>query len=211
MSDKIKYGETYESLASKILPLFSKIDAEEKGESKLKYGDTYTNVARNVKAFVGEIPVNMQVYPAESYPPWWNTTITLYNHYIDNTTQLTTWYRTVIRNCFFQNEYDITVGGQTIGRSNSTVVRIPENYIYKDYAQWATDGKDKLSNYFTLQQGDIIIRGEVDDVIDETKRGMFSSDIAEKYKRLGLCTLVQAYQNNTGGGRGTPHYKVIGD
>ena len=46
---------------------------------------------------------------------------------------------------------------------------------------------------------------------DETKKGMFSTDIVAKYKDLGLCTQIEAYQNNTGGGRGTPHYKVIGD
>lgn len=247
MSEQIKYGETYASIAENVLPLIDTVETSEDTNGIIKYSDTYNNIATKVKGllqetpinpditaktadlgqikyfdtyrtladklkpYIAQYPINMSVYPSTSYPPWWNVTITLYNHYVDKTTQLTTWYRTVLKNCFFQNQYEVTVGGETIGRTNSTIVRIPQNYIYKDYADWYTGEKTSLDKYFTLRQGDIIIRGEVDDIIDETKKGMYSTDIVAKYKDLGLCTQIEAYQNNTGGGRGTPHYKVIGD
>lgn len=217
VSGIIKYGDTYTDIAKHVKPYLQEspinpvIVQKTVDKSDLKYFDTYVSLADKLKPYIAKYPINLSVYPSTSYPPWWNTTITLYNHYVDKTTQLTTWYRTVIENCFFQNQYEVTVGGETIGRTNSTIIRIPQNYIYKDYAEWSTGGKDNMPKFFTLRQGDIIIRGEVDDIIDETKKGMFSTDIVAKYKDLGLCTQIEAYQNNTGGGRGTPHYKVIGD
>ena len=34
------------------------------------------------------------------YPVWWETTITVYNKFIDEQTQLVHWYRNVVTDCF---------------------------------------------------------------------------------------------------------------
>ena len=47
------------------------------------------------------------------YPVWWDTTITIYNQYTDPLTQIVTWNRTVIDNCFWKNNTSRVVVGDT--------------------------------------------------------------------------------------------------
>ena len=47
-----------------------------------------------------EIPIQW-VIPASIYPIWWDTTVTVYNKFVDSNTQVVTWYRTVIEKCFW--------------------------------------------------------------------------------------------------------------
>lgn len=65
------------------------------------------------------------------------------------------------------------------------------------------------SAYFTVGLGDIIVKGEVADSIDEYVSGKRSSDLLQKYKMQG-CIEVQKVAINTGGGRNSPHYYVEG-
>lgn len=214
MSDEIKWGDSYDNVTENMLPTLekSRISADKDTKTdKIKWGETYESLAANVLEKIQKSPVVIGTYSTSGYPAWWNTTITIYNRYEDAVTQLVTWYRHVIPNCFFQNTYNVSIGNQTVARVNETITRIPESTMYKDYAEWYQGEKIELPNYFTLQQGDIIIRGVVDDVINENKKGMYSTDLISKYRKLGICTVVKAFQDNTGGGRGTPHYKAIGD
>ena len=70
---------------------------------------------------------------------------------------------------------------------------------------------DEREEYFTLHQGDIIIKSAVEDEIDECTKGKRSTDFLAKYKETGECFVVKSWQDNTGAGRCAPHYYVSGE
>lgn len=142
------------------------------------------------------------------YPEWWNTTITLYNKYEDPTSRIRTWYKTVIHNCFWKYTGNKIVVGETLLETNTTLCRIPAHPDYLEQYKWAEE-EDK-SVKFTLSPGDIIVKGEVEEIIDEYTAGYRSSDILAKYKKLQGCMVVDQCAVNTGLGRGMEHYYVRG-
>ena len=145
------------------------------------------------------------------YPEWWDTTITIYNKYINPLTHTISWIRHVINGCFWGNTNNmITVGSVQI-RSNDVVCRIPENKQYKPQAEWKNTPNDIMSNYFTVNTGDILICGNVDDVINEDLSGHRANDVISKYKDTLDCIVVKQFSDNTGSGRGMPHYSVTGE
>ena len=144
-----------------------------------------------------------------SYPIWWDTTITIFNKYEDAQTQIITWYRTVLDNCFWKNDFQRLKMGDVEVRTDSIICRIPENSKFLEKQNWDKVPNDKMNNHFTIAQGDIIIRGNVDEEINEYASGKRSSDIIEKYKWQG-CMIVDRVTIDTGIGRGLPHYHVLG-
>lgn len=144
-----------------------------------------------------------------NYPMWWDTTITIFNRYEDAQTQLIRWYKTEIPNCFWKNNFQSFKMGEVTIKSDGIICRIPENDKFKEKQEWDAIPNDKMSKYFTLAHGDIIVRGKVDDVIDEYTSGIRSSDFLAKYKYRG-CMVVDNFVINTGIGRGLPHYHVEG-
>lgn len=143
-----------------------------------------------------------------NYPEWWNTTITVYNKYEDQTSRQITWYRTVIQNCFWKYTGNKIVVGETAIDTNTTLCRVPLHPAFLEKYQW-TDTPNK-SEHFTLSPGDIIICGEVNDVIDEYAAGKRSSDVLEKYRKLQGSMMIDKCASNTGPGRGLEHYYVRG-
>lgn len=143
------------------------------------------------------------------YPMWWSQTITVYNKYEDSQTQVIRWYRTVLDNCFWQNHFQRLKMGDMEVETDNVICRIPENESFREKYLWVKIPNDLMSNYFTLAQGDIIVKGNVDDEINEYQSGTRSSDLIQKYKDLG-CMVVDKVNNNTGIGLGLPHYHVEG-
>lgn len=152
-----------------------------------------------------------QTYNKSMYPIWWDTVITVFNKYEDPITQYVTWYKTIIPNCFIQSAKSVISGGQMSYNTDTNIVRIPQNDNFKEYAEWIDIPKVDQGNYFTLHQGDILIKGEISDIINEYKDGLRSTDLISKYKKLGICLTIDTWQNNTGIGRGTPHYFISGE
>lgn len=143
------------------------------------------------------------------YPIWWNQDITVYNKYEDSTTQIVTWYRTNLSKCFWKNNIQkVTLGQETL-ETNSIICRIPKNDSFMEKYMWLQLPNDKKSTYFTLGEGDIIIKGSVSDTIDEYIKGSRSNDIKTKYKDLG-CLEINSISINTGTGVGMEHYLVRG-
>lgn len=145
-----------------------------------------------------------------NYPSWWNTTITVYNKFEDPQTQLVTWYRQVIDGCFWKYSGNKVVVGNTVLETKDIICRIRIDNRFLEKHEWIAIPNDRMSNYFTLSQGDIIVKGEVDDEINEYQSGQRSSDLKTKYKSLQGCLEIQEWSNNTGGGRGNEHYYVKG-
>ena len=143
-----------------------------------------------------------------NYPEWWNTTVTVFNKYEDPSSRLITWYKTVIHNCFWKNTGNKLIIGETSIDTNSTMCRIPLHIAFLERYQWNEEA-DK-SSHFTLSPGDIIIKGEVEDIIDEYASGYRTSDILTKYKKLQGCMVIETFAINTGLGRGLEHYYVRG-
>lgn len=142
------------------------------------------------------------------YPEWWNTTITVYNKYENPSSRIITWYKTVIHNCFWKYTGNKIVVGETALETNTTMCRIPVNTAFLEKYAW--DEADDKSEHFTLSLGDIIIKGEVDEIVDEYTAGHRSSDLLAKYKRLQGCMVIEQSAMNTGLGRGMEHYYVRG-
>jgi hypothetical protein len=145
-----------------------------------------------------------------NYPSWWNTTITIYNKYTDPQTQLVKWYRHKVDGAFWKYSGNKVVVGSTVLETKDIICRIRKDDSFKEKHEWINIPNDEMSQYFTLAQGDIIVKGEVDDEINEYTSGTRSTDLKKKYKNLQGCLEIQEWANNTGGGRGNEHYYVKG-
>lgn len=144
------------------------------------------------------------------YPQWWDSTLTIYNKYENKVTNMITWYRTVLHGCFWKYTGNKVTINDTVLETNSTIVRIPENENFREEYEWVDIPSDEKAAYFTLGEGDIIIKGEVDDEIDEYKTGKRSSDLIKKYKALRGCMQIDGIALNVGTMRVDPHYWVRG-
>lgn len=144
------------------------------------------------------------------YPIWWDSTITIYNKFEDSQTHVVTWSRTTLNNCFWKYSGNKVVVNDVVLESNNVICRIPKNYKFLEKYEWVNKPNDLMSNYFTLGQGDIIVKGEVTDTINEYQSGKRSSDLLKKYKGLQGCMEVQEFSLNVGSGRCCEHYFVKG-
>jgi len=145
------------------------------------------------------------------YPIWWEDTITVYNKYTDPQTQVVTWFRTVLHNCFWKHVRDKVSIGPTILETDTTTCRIPQNEKFLERYQWEQQSNDLMSAYFTLSQGDIIAKGEVTEEINEYEKGHRSTDFVAKYKALQGCIEVEVVSINTKRGTNNKHYRVSGN
>lgn len=141
------------------------------------------------------------------YPKWWNSTVTVYNKYEDPLTQIITWQRTVLTDCFWKVNVGIVYGDQSLNTSytNMIICRIPKNDNYLSPYEWKRLAAESRSSKFTLQIGDIIINGVVDDDIDEYAKGHRSSDLVDRYKDLGIIR-IETVADNSDDARNLQHY-----
>ena len=145
-----------------------------------------------------------------SYPEWWATTITVYNKAQDPLTQIIRWYRHTVDGCFWKNVGNKVQVGEVTLETNDIICRIPKQDNFLEKYEWLNTPNDHMEDYFTLGQDDIIVKGNVEDVIDEYTKGSRSSDLISKYKQLQGCMEIQQVANNTGTGLGIEHYYVKG-
>lgn len=139
-----------------------------------------------------------------NYPEWWNDTITVFNKHTDPTTDIVTWHKTVITDCFWKEAGIKVLVGTTVIDTNSVICRIRVSEDFIDPMTWKTMS-DVSGRGFTLQPGDIIVKGEIPDTIDEYTKGQRASDLMEKYVN---CLMIDLATINVGGGRGNEHYLV---
>lgn len=146
-----------------------------------------------------------------NYPVWWDKTITIYNQYIDKQTQVVSWHRSTINNCFYKDTSQKMAIGDTVLETHELICRIPQSEKFKPVYEWEKLPNDIMSNYFTLGKGDIIVLGEVTDEIDEYTKGKRSTDFKNKYKDLQGCMTIDRVSINTDKGMLNPHYHVKGE
>ena len=144
------------------------------------------------------------------YPIWWEDTITIYNKYTDATTDLVSWFKTVLTDCFWKLTGTEVNIGETVLESKSIVCRIPKDDKYKNKAEWIKLPVSDLKDYFTIGEGDIIVRGECDFVINEYEEGQRSTDLLAKYREYQQCISITQSAENTGTGKNNEHYLARG-
>lgn len=144
------------------------------------------------------------------YPAWWSTTITLYNKYTDPTTRQVKWFPHKIEGCFYNHVKDRLSLNNSVIESDSSKcrIRVDERFVNPNDWKELTD-KEKLEK-FTLASSDIIVAGDVDDVVDEQVRGSRSSDLLAKYHDWPGCFTIEVASINVGIGRPNEHYSAKG-
>lgn len=145
-----------------------------------------------------------------NYPKWWDQTITVYNRYEDPTTRYVSWQSTVLTDCFWKHAGEKVAVGNTIIETDTIICRIPKNPLFVEKYIWDNMTAGERAEYFTVGTGDIIVRGEVSDVVDEYTSGSRSSDLMTKYRDLQGCMKVDKCTIAVGTGRGMEHYYVRG-
>lgn len=146
----------------------------------------------------------------DMYPEWWETTVTIYNKFQDPQTKIVRWYRTVVEGVFWKYVGNKVLVGNTVLETNDIICRIRKNARFLPKHEWLDKPNDEMENFFTLGRGDIIIKGSVDDSVDEYTKGSRSNDLVTKYKALQGCMEIQEVAINTGAGRCNEHYLVKG-
>ena len=144
------------------------------------------------------------------YPAWWNETITIYNKYTDPVSKLITWYRYVVVGAFWKNVGNNIMIDKTVIDTDAIVCRIRKDDAFLPKYEWIELPNDLMSEHYTLSKGDIMVRGRVNDEIDEYTKGYKSTDLVVKYKDLQGCMTIDKVTINTEGGRGNEHYHVRG-
>lgn len=145
-----------------------------------------------------------------NYPEWWDTDLTIYNKFEDPQTRLVTWYKTIVKDAFWKYTGDKITINKTTLETNNTICRIRKDSKFLESHIWKNTPNDKMSKYFTLSPGDIIVKGAVTDEIDEYISGKRSNDLEKKYKNLQGCIRVEEVAINVGAGRCDEHYYVRG-
>lgn len=142
---------------------------------------------------------------SNDYPNWWDTTVTLYNKYEDSDGEIT-WYRTVLKGCFWKYVTDYARVDNITQMTKVLLCRVRKSEEFLECYEWQNE--DDKTAYFTFNEGDILVEGEVEDVINEYTAGERASDLLKKYKNR--CVEITEYKNNTGIYRVNEHYLVRG-
>lgn len=121
--------------------------------------------------------------------PVFTSTITLYNRFVDRSGDKTktTWHRIVLDNCFFAREAVTNLTGNTLGMADSYICRIPEDNRFTE----VFEGEEGT---FSLSPEDIIVEGQIDDVVSDAQ-GSRVSDLLTKY--TGKAFTVKSVSINT--------------
>jgi hypothetical protein len=145
-----------------------------------------------------------------NYPEWWNKTITVYNKFTDPKTRKIVWYKHKVENCFWKYTGNKLTVNETTIETDTTICRIPKNEKFLHKYHWTLLTDEAKTEQFTLGTGDIIVLGDVEDVVDEYTPGNRSSDLLTKYRSLQGCMQIERCSVNTGLGLGNEHYYVRG-
>lgn len=145
-----------------------------------------------------------------SYPVWWDQSITVYNKSTDPATHIVTWHKHIINNCFWHNKGSKVNIGDVVLETDNIVCRIPKQDNFSEQYVWTHLTEEEKLNYLTLGVGDIVIRGSVDDEINEYTSGKRSTDLIAKYKKMQGCFEIQKFSINTAKGMLNPHYYISG-
>lgn len=130
-----------------------------------------------------------------------NAAITIYN-LAHKGTRNEKWARTVIKNVSWYGGQKVTVGDKGLFSADSYTVRIPiesapQGKVFVSPDEFATLDETGLNRHWTLQNGDLVLRGIGKDIIQP-------KEITEKSQLF----IVTGWSDNRRGG--LQHWKVEG-
>ena len=132
-----------------------------------------------------------------------NADLTIYNRYIDAATRSEKWSRSQVKGVAWENRRAATklATGGTVKDNNATIY-IPKarDAYYLDPREW--DALADKSGYWTLRDGDYILRGLAS---DELSASFTPSDLKAKYNDVMRISSVDLYDN---GSRNLQHWRV---
>lgn len=149
------------------------------------------------------------VLRGDAMNPNYNHTITVYNCFraADNPDSTEdTWYKTVLHNCYYKNVIGRVDNGKTSSMQNVYTARIPESLSFIPYREWIELSEELRKSYFTINLGDIVIKGECADEITGSKPNT-ATEILQRYKPDAFK--VTAYTCNVSH-QMSKHYRVGG-
>lgn len=117
-----------------------------------------------------------------------------------------TWQKTVLHDCYYKNMMGRVDSEKTSKMQNVYTARIPKSDSYLPYHEWAQKQEAARTSYFTFSLGDIIVRGECNDLITGTSPNT-ATELLQKYKPDAF--LVTAFSDNTSH-QMSKHYRVGG-
>lgn len=130
-----------------------------------------------------------------------NADITIYNQKINPSTKLTEYIRTQIRNVHWYSDQKTSVDQAGVHSADVYKIRIPaesvEDIQFIDCSEWRR--LEDRTGYWTIQNGDMIVKGLVDDDIKQ------ASDLLKKYPYVAR---VNSISDNRRGGN--PHFRIGG-
>lgn len=129
-----------------------------------------------------------------------NETITVFNAQLDETDGYDVYTGTVITGASWHCGIKSTVDTSGLKAANEFTVRIPEDADFsgKAYADPLTYAGGDPDNLFTLQNGDVIVKGEV------TETNPKPADLLKKYESFTVLGVTDNRRAQA------PHWKVVG-
>lgn len=115
-----------------------------------------------------------------------NSDITVYNKYIDATTRSEKYQRTVVLSVAWENRKGsnaLAMGSVIAANQANIYIPLSERVDYLDPIEWLAAKTGK----WTLQVGDVIVRGTV---TDEISSSFTISDLKAKYNNVLVITSV---------------------
>lgn len=132
-----------------------------------------------------------------------NADITIYNK-AHKGTRNERWVQTVIHAVNWYGGQKVTVGDNGLLSADSYTVRIPASSVpqgkeFISPEHYALKDNDALAGFWTLQNGDIILKGEGSEIAQP-------KEVTEKSE----CFIVTGWQDNRRGSPTMQHWKVEG-
>ena len=133
--------------------------------------------------------------------------ITIYNSYTDPTTKYKRYLPTVITGVSWFGEVQVSIGAAGLLSADMYTLRIPvdadfSNKTYLTPKDFLNIPNDRMSLYWTLTDGDIIVKGSVTDTGDDAK----PAKLEAKYN--DVITIVSVTDNRSR--PNAKHWKVVG-
>jgi len=135
-----------------------------------------------------------------------NADITIFNKWYNRETHLDEWKRTQISGVNWYGGQKVAVTDSGLQSADTYTVRIPaasapqgRKFVLPEI--YAAAESDALAGLWTLQNGDIVVRGLVADDITKT------ADVTGKYSQ---CFTVTGWRDNRRGSPSVQHWRIDG-
>lgn len=123
----------------------------------------------------------------------WNSKVTIYNDIADNGVEARHFDRFVIDRCSIQGGLVSRADGTIENIVNATTVWTKNVEDYKTPREYAFIPIDLREQYYTVQVGDFVVFGEVEDVVVDSRD---FANLQKKYENNGFKVTSIAYNKN---------------